>query len=73
MTRNLFQRDFTLARAGVLAALIFAGFLASGMSSSGHGAGDRLQSDAPVKAILLPAVIHIFQFDCDETKEGVQL
>ncbi len=69
MTRNLFQRDFTLARAAILAVLMaFAVFV-----GEVPGATNDLAKEQGAGARILPAVIHLFSDDCDDTEIGVQL
>lgn len=69
MSRNLFHRDFTLLRAGVLMVLIVTA-LAAGQLPAAENSIAR--GDEP-KARLLPAVIHLFDADCVSDDQGVQL
>ncbi|MGH1414648.1 MAG: hypothetical protein ACRBB0_14240 [Pelagimonas sp.] len=69
MTRNPLHRDFTLARAGILAVLMaFAAFV-----GEVPGATSDLAKDQQPSARILPAVIHLFGADCVEDEDGVQL
>ncbi|WP_299928350.1 hypothetical protein [uncultured Pelagimonas sp.] len=69
MTRNLFQRDFTLARAGILAVLIAAAAFVGDVPGATNDVA--METDRPAR--ILPAVIHLFGADCDTDDQGVQL
>ncbi len=69
MTRNLFQRDFTLARAGVLAVLIAAAAFVGDVP----GATTDVAKEGENRARIIPAVIHLFGADCEADDQSVQL
>ena len=71
MARNLFHRDFTLARAGLLAMLMVVAMAAGKLPA--EPAGIAHDSDAEVR--FLPAVIHLFGADCEDSgkDKGVRL
>lgn len=69
MARNLFRRDFTLARAGLLSVLMAAATFVGELP----GATQDVALEGEHRARILPAVIHLFGADCADDEQGVQL
>lgn len=69
MTRNLFHRDFTLPRAGVLAVLIFMALVSGQIPATQNSIAQVKETNAR----LIPAVIQLFGADCINEEKGVQL
>ncbi|PYG31769.1 hypothetical protein [Pelagimonas varians] len=69
MTRNLFHRDFTLPRAGVLVLLIVMALAAGQIPAPENTMAQGAESGVR----LIPAVIQLFGADCVSEDIGVQL
>ncbi|MBO9464714.1 hypothetical protein J7443_05700 [Tropicibacter sp. R15_0] len=70
MVRNVFFRDFTLIKAGLLTVLIGIAAFAGEVPGATNGFAAE---EGVGKARILPAVIHILGVDCENEDKGVQL